>query len=328
MNTDALKEIANENVTKIFDALELDYHDRYDYYQMACPIHGGDNPTAFSWVKHRGYFRCFTHKCERGGADIFDFVQKLKRCSFARAKEIVQSIVIDENYEQMSDAEVAAEVAFQKYIKNNAPRKKIAKLYDPAVLKGLEPHPYLEERGFAKEVLDEFNVGYCSNPKSRFHRRMCIPVTNPDGGIIGFTGRAVFDWEAEGKGKWLHTNGMPKSETLFNFHRAAEHIRKQHTVILVEGPLDVFKFEMAGIKNSVAVLGSSLSGPQRSLLLENDCYDIIMAFDDDEAGVICTNDVIKTCASYFGLSKYLLPQGKDVGDLDVETIRNLDIIRV
>ena len=73
MNTDALKELANENVTKIFDALKLTYIDKYDYYQMACPIHGGDNPTAFSWVKNKGYWRCFTHKCERDGADIFDF---------------------------------------------------------------------------------------------------------------------------------------------------------------------------------------------------------------------------------------------------------------
>jgi DNA primase len=327
MNTFALKELANDNITKIFDAFNLDYVDKYDYYQMSCPIHGGDNNTAFSWVKNGGYFRCFTRRCENKGADVFDFVRKLKKCSFAQAKKIVASIVVDDDYEQMSEADLVAEAAFQRYIKNNAPKKKTGQIFSPDILKKLKPHPYLLERGFSQEVLDDFNAGYCDNPESKFYRRYCLPVTNPNGGIIGFTGRAVFDWEAEGKAKWRHTDGMPKSETFFNFHRAKEHIQKTGRVILVEGPLDVLKFEMAGIKNAVAILGSSLSGPQRSLLLENECYEIVMAFDNDKAGEMCTNEVKRMCSDYFTLYKYIIPEAKDIGDLNVETIKNLDIIK-
>lgn len=328
MHLDTLKDIANDNVTKIFDALELEYIDKWDYYQMACPIHGGDNVTAFSWVKNRGYFRCFTHKCERNGADIFDFIQKLKKCTFAQAKEIVSSIVIDESYDTATDDKLDAEAAFERYMKNNAPKKKESKLYDPAIIKNLTTNSYFADRGFDEEILKAYAVGYCDDPQDRFYRRMCIPVFLPNGGLIGFTGRAVFDFEQEKSAKWLHTNGMAKSTMLFNMHRAQEHIRKSHQVILVEGPLDVLKFEMAGIKNSVAVLGSSLSGPQRSLLLENECYDIILAFDSDKAGEECATDTIKLCDGYFNIQRYQIPQGKDVGDLDVETIRNLDIIKV
>jgi hypothetical protein len=70
MDLNTLKALANENISLILDAFNFDYVDRYDFYQMCCPIHGGDNPTAFSWVKDRGYFRCFTRHCERDGADV------------------------------------------------------------------------------------------------------------------------------------------------------------------------------------------------------------------------------------------------------------------
>jgi DNA primase len=326
MDLTILKELANENVTAIFDAFGLDYIDKYEYLQMTCPIHGGDNPTAFSWVKDRGYFRCFTRHCERNGADIFDFVQKYKNCSFERAKQIVESICVVGEYEEASEQEMAAELAFKKYIKNNAKLNKQMQVYDPAILKRLKAHSYLIDRGFDKDLLESYNVGYCDNPNSRFFRRLCIPVMSDTGSLVGFTARAVFDWEKESQPKWIHTHGMQKSELLFNMHRAREHIRNTHKAILVEGPLDVFKLEMSGINNAVAVLGSDLSGPQRSLLLENECYDLILAFDDDEAGTICTNKTKKSCKNYFNLYKYVLPTGRDIGDLEVEMVKKLDII--
>lgn len=323
-----LKELANESVTSIFDALGLEYVDKYVYLQMACPIHNGDNLTAFSWHKNGGYFRCFTRKCERNGADIFDFVQKLKKCSFERAKQIVESICIVGEYEEASSQEMAAELQFKKYIKNNSKINKQMKVYDPAMLKALKPHPYLTDRGFDKELMETYNVGYCDNSTSRFYRRICIPVVLANGSLVGFTARATFDWAKESQPKWIHTNGMQKSELLFNMHKAREHIRNTHSAVLVEGPLDVFKLEMAGIRNSVAVLGSDLSGPQRSILLENECYDLILAFDDDEAGIICTNKTQKSCKNYFNIYQYILPAGKDIGDLEVESVKKLDIIRV
>jgi DNA primase len=325
MEVNILKELANQSITKVFDALHIQYVDKYDYLQSSCPIHGGDNPTAFSWVKQKGYFRCFTRRCERGGADVIDLVRKLKKCSFQQAVELLMSIVVTESYVE-SGQTLEDDIAFQRYIKNNAPRKKNTQVYQEEDLDRLKLHPYLLERGFTQEIIDTYRCGYCDNPDSVFYRRYCIPVRDENNNIVGVTGRAIFDFKAEKSPKWVHTHGMTKAEVLFNLNRALPSIKETHAAILVEGPLDVLRFEMAGIHNSVAVLGSSLSGPQRSLLLAIGCYDLILAFDNDEAGRVCEADTVKQCKNYFHLSKYVLQESKDIGELSVDEIKNLGII--
>ena len=47
-----------------------------------CPLHGGDNPTAFHVHLKRGLWRCFT-AC--GGRDIVDLIRSIEKCSFAKA---------------------------------------------------------------------------------------------------------------------------------------------------------------------------------------------------------------------------------------------------
>jgi DNA primase len=326
MDLETLKEIANENIHLILDALGFDYIDKYEYYQMCCPIHGGDNPTAFSWVKDRGYFRCFTRHCERDGADVFDFIQKYRKCTLMQAKDIVSSIVLSGDYKHTPEAQLAAEAAFKRYIRNNHKPPKEFQVIDPECIERLTTPNYLLGRGFSQEVLDEFNVGYCDNPKSYFYDRDCIPIFHHDGPLVGFTGRITNEDYTEGReAKWFHTPSFPKGQTLFNLHRAKEEIARTHTAILVEGPLDVLKFWMAGIYNVVAVLGSDLSGPQRSLLLGCECYDLILAFDNDISGKDSTSKVRKTCKAYFNMKQYLLPDNHDVGDLDVDAIQHLDI---
>jgi len=329
MDLQTLKQLANENISLILDAFEFDYIDKYEYYQMTCPIHGGNNPTAFSWVKDRGYFRCFTRHCERDGADIFDFVQKFKNCTLSQAKEIITSIVISGNFKDIPEAELVADAQFRKYIKNNHKPIKEFKIIDPQCLNKLQPSKYLLARGFSQKVLNEFNVGYCNNPKSVYYRRDCIPIYHHDGLLVGFTGRATYeDYDKRREAKWLHTPGFPKSQMLFNLHRAKKEIRRLHKAIIVEGPLDVLKFWMADIFNVVAVLGSDLSGPQRSLLLEAECFDMMLAFDNDISGKDSTSKIRKSCLSYFNIYKYILPNGKDIGGLDVEHVKKLDTIRL
>jgi DNA primase len=329
MNIDTLKEIANENIHAIFEAFGFDFIDKYEYYQGCCPIHGGDNATAFSWVKDRGYFRCFTRHCERDGADIFDFVQKYKKCTLRQARKIVADIVITGKYDNVSNQKLLAETEFERYIKNNAKKNKEFQVIDPSCLSRLKEDVYLISRGFSKEVVDEFSIGYCDSPKSVYYGRVCVPVFHHSGSLVGFTARVTNEEYKEKKqAKWFHTPGLPKGQMLFNLDKAKEYIKKSNQVVLVEGPLDVLKFWMTGIYNVCAVLGSDLSGPQRSLLLENDCYDIILAFDNDAAGIDSTNKAIASCSNYFRMSQYKLPKGRDIGDLETNEILNLDIITI
>ena len=51
-----------------------------------CPIHGGDNPTAFSVTDDGQRFHCFA--CGAGG-DVFELVKRLDGCDFALAVAVV-----------------------------------------------------------------------------------------------------------------------------------------------------------------------------------------------------------------------------------------------
>lgn len=49
-----------------------------------CPLHGGDNPTAFHLNSHKNRWKCFT-RCGHG--DVIDFVSRMEHCSLKTAAE-------------------------------------------------------------------------------------------------------------------------------------------------------------------------------------------------------------------------------------------------
>ncbi|KJE27954.1 CHC2 zinc finger family protein [Geobacillus kaustophilus] len=74
--------------------------------RSTCPIHRGDNPTAFAFDERNKLYYCHT-KCQEGG-DVFDFVMKMEDCSFLEAAKKLAEMFnvsvdweneeIDENY--------------------------------------------------------------------------------------------------------------------------------------------------------------------------------------------------------------------------------------
>ena len=51
-------------------------------------------------------------------------------------------------------------------------------------------HPYLADRGIAKETAIEFGVGFYSGP-GLMRDRLVIPIHNADGQLIAYCGRSV-----------------------------------------------------------------------------------------------------------------------------------------
>jgi len=56
-------------------------------YHCSCPLHHGDNPTAFSIYREDGKqkWKCWTHDC--GGGDVLDFVMAWQGINFVQAIE-------------------------------------------------------------------------------------------------------------------------------------------------------------------------------------------------------------------------------------------------
>jgi DNA primase len=143
---------------------------------------------------------------------------------------------------------------------------------------------YLISRGFTRETLEFFEVGY-SDQK----HRIVIPVRNEAHHVIGFIGRATSD---DIQPKYLYSKNFPRKSVLFNLQNA----KKFNSVIVVEGSLDAIKIHQAGHGNVVATLGAAVTKEHLALL--NRMFDKVVIFsDNDHAGFVMRDHVIEGCRS-------------------------------
>lgn len=103
-----------------------------------------------------------------------------------------------------------------------------------------------------------------------------------------------------------------KRETLFNFDKARKEIRKENTVLLFEGFMDVIAAWQSGVKSGVASMGTSLTNEQIRRL-ERVAKEVVICYDGDNAGVQATNRAIQLLQenSHFDLSIVSIPEKLD-----------------
>ncbi|MEI5992479.1 toprim domain-containing protein, partial [Candidatus Enterococcus mansonii] len=108
------------------------------------------------------------------------------------------------------------------------------------------------------------------------------------------------------------TSLFNKRETLFNFDKARKEIRKEDTVFLFEGFMDVIAAWQAGITSGVASMGTSLTNEQIRKL-ERVAKELVVCYDGDAAGVEATNRAISLLSEHsrFQLSIVSIPEKLD-----------------
>jgi DNA primase len=160
--------------------------------------------------------------------------------------------------------------------KVNPPLKFALKSLDPA-------HPYLTERGLTAETITHFGVGWCTG-KGIMAGRIAIPIHNERGELVAYAGRWPGD-SPDGEGKYKLPTGFHKSLVVYNLHRAKDHAKDQG-LIVVEGFFDCMRLHQAGIRNVIALMGSSLSDEQEALIVAavGPQGKVALMFDEDEAG--------------------------------------------
>jgi DNA primase len=183
----------------------------------------------------------------------------------------------------------------------------IIKRLNAAALESPRAARYYQGRSISKESVKKFVLGY-----SEKQDMVTIPVHTPDGMVIGFVGRSV-----EGK-VFKNTPGLPKSKTLFNLHR----VKSSRTVYVVESSFDAIRLDQCGMP-AVATLGASVNGTQINLL-QKYFNDIIVIADNDEAGGNMKDKLIEKLGSRVTVIQ-LEKQYKDIGDMDDESIKNLQL---
>lgn len=233
-----------------------------DQYRGCCPIHGGEGRDAFQVNLTKNVFHCFA--CGAGGT-VLDFVAAMEHCSLREAA-----------------LKLAGQNAGPSPLVPAAPTPlvtKKSKSLSPLgfALRGLDStHPYLATRGIAAATAEWFGIGFYRS-SGIFSGRLVIPIHNGHGQLFAYCGRAVDATQP----RYRFPSGFPKSEFVFNLHRALA--AGQRSVVVVEGFFDCLKLHQAGVHSVVALMGSALYGPQQRALLQH-FQQVILMLDGDPAG--------------------------------------------
>lgn len=346
---DFIQDRACERITEILDALGIDYTEQSDYIQMPCPVHGGDNDRAVYWAVRTKHWVCKTRECHKDkitgpSSSIFGLVRGVMSrktesdWSFQQAIDFIARILglrglalPDESAEEIEIRKLLKSAKQQKKNKNNWPLLS-------EVLPKLEPDTtYYPARGIPKEIIEKYHISICKESNKPFTGRAFIPLLDESGKfVLGWSGRSIYEKCQKCNSyhnpqkqcpkvsypKWKHSKNAKLDNVLYNIWYAKRYIAKVKTAILCEGPADVWKYELSGIHNSVAILGLNISRQQRMILQNAGALTVIISLDNDEAGIIATERLREQLNAYFRVIS-VKPTEKDIDMMDKEEILKL-----
>lgn len=313
-------------------------------YFGLCPFHGENTPS-FSVSPDKQIFHCFG--CGAGG-NVFSFLMDLEGYSFSEAAvNLAKKANIDiADIEQpagatQKDTEASIMIEAHELLK---------KFYHHLLLNTKEGQPaldYLTDRGFTREIIEKFEIGYSLNswdfatkflqkrgfrPETmeragllikkenggtffdRFRNRIMFPIWDHQGKTIAFSGRVL---EKSQDPKYLNSPEsiiFNKSKTLYNFHQARLHIRKHQQAILLEGFADVIAANRADFPQSIATMGTSLTDDHVKIIRRN-VESVIICYDSDQAGLdaaLRASNMLTEAGCYVKIAK--MPDGLDPDD--------------
>jgi len=169
----------------------------------------------------------------------------------------------------------------------------------------LEPeHPYLQGvRGISRATAEHFGIGYCKH--GLMAGRIAIPLHDEKGVLVSYSGRSVDGSEP----RYLFPAGIKKSRLLYNYYRVKKHLRTTG-LIVVEGFFDVFRlYQVAGVRDAVALMGSHASSRQLELLSE--VHRVMVIMDGDEAGRTGGEEIVRELKNKAELHAIWMPEGKE-----------------
>lgn len=136
---------------------------------------------------------------------------------------------------------------------------------------------------------------------------LTIPYRDPVGKIRGFAFRAIITASP----KYVYSTGLKKDDILFGLTSKKE----DKDLVIVEGILDAGIATARGIKNVVALGGSSINEGQIRQAIKYGAKRFTLALDNDEAGAKATLKAIEQLAE-FGLPVYVVEYPEGIKDAD------------
>lgn len=278
-------------------------------YFGVCPFHEDHSPS-MSVSEEKQIYKCFS--CGATG-NVFTFVENYLNLSFAESVELIANkvgISLSSPIQKKTESKFKEEYALMDFA---------LKLYQNNLNteEGKKAVSYLKKRGLLEDTIKDFSIGlsldknmlYTILSKKEysdkmledlglinqgkdeiydvFQNRIMFPIHNLEGQVVGFTARCYLKEETP---KYLNTKEtyiFKKGNILFNYHRAKDAIRLLKEVVIVEGNMDAIRLYSVGIKNVIALMGTSITKEQIEAIKKLRCKVILM-LDNDNAGEIAT----------------------------------------
>jgi DNA primase len=284
--------------------------------RSCCPIHGGDNATAFVFSEHEKLWYCHTGGC--GGGDVFDFVMQMEECTFIKAVHKLADlfqVVIDWENETIEENPFRDEA--KAFIERMMKKNKVVELPAFKMPADMKLAKVKEYRGYSSETIDWWKFRYCT--EGELQDRLVIPFEDVDKRLVGITGRAM-------KGqpeKFMHRpRNLHTGFFLTGLGRNIEFVREaNNTVKIVEGVFDCARWFEAGFKNVCAPIGVFFTDEHILQLYKAGVTTIEIGFDNDKAG---RNGMRKAYLRGKGKFEFYFmeyPDGKDADDCTPEELQ-------
>ena len=200
---------------------------------------------------------------------------------------------------------------------------------------------YLNERGFDKKIINEFEIGCLTNSRNSFKSyaiengfneddlislglissknkndiyssRIIFPIKTISGRTVGFGARVL--QSSIKTAKYINSPDSiiyNKSKILYGLYKSKTQIVKNDNCYIVEGYTDVIRFHQKGIPNVVSSSGTALTLGQINIIRRL-TKNITMLFDSDNAGLNATIRSIDMILSEgMNVSICLFPENED-----------------
>lgn len=286
-----------------------------------CPFHNEKTPS-FTVYPDSQSFYCFG--CGAGG-EVISFVRRIENLDFYEA---VKSLADRSGMSMPEDGFDDSLIVKRKRIFEM--NKAAARFFHETLMseQGTTALNYYLSRGYTMSTIRHFGLGYAPdgwrgllnylhglgysyeeiyeadlakkstkndkiNYYDNFRNRVMVPIINVRGQIVAFGGRVLDD----SKPKYVNTSDTlvyKKSLGVFALNFAKNE--NDGSLLIVEGYMDVIALHQAGFTNAVAALGTAFT-PEMAKLLSRYASEILLCFDNDDAGQKATKRAIETFGS-------------------------------
>jgi DNA primase len=310
-------------------------------YIANCPFHNEKTPS-FNVSPAKGIYKCFG--CGKAG-NVVTFIQDHEKLTYPESirwladyyKITLEETERSPEQQQQQLAEEALRI-LNEYAATY--------FYDTLLnteegqLIGLS---YFKQRGFRKEIIDRFRLGYnpehgdafyhaatskgyrgeileraglAKNRNGMYHDvyrgRVIFPIQSMTGRILGFGARIL---KSNDKApKYINTPENElyvKSKVLYGMYQSRQAIGKQDECLLVEGYTDVISLHQGGVENVVSSSGTSLTEDQLRLIGQL-TRNLTILYDGDAAGIkAALRGLDMALGQSFNVQLVLLPDGED-----------------